>query len=102
VKQLDGEKAHPFLEQCLTMMGLLQKVTKNTAAAEESYRNLVQITESYYGGSSENLMVSLKNLATVLAQQDKNEDAQRTLERALSVGKAALDANKIRGKAAFK
>lgn len=68
VKQLDGEKAHPFLEQCLTMMGLLQKVTKNTAGAEECYRNLVQITEAYYGASSENLMTSLKNLATVLAQ----------------------------------
>jgi len=75
VKQLDGEKAHPFLEQCLSMMGLLRKVTKNLVGAEECYSNMVKITEGYYGTSSEMLMTALKNLGAVQASQDKNAEA---------------------------
>jgi len=56
-------------------MGLLQKVTQQTAAAEESYTNLVFIKELYYGELSESLVITLKNLGAVQTQQNKLVEA---------------------------
>ena len=67
VKKLKNDSQHPFLEQCISQLGLLYKVTQKYEKAEECYTNLVAIKERFYGETSESLVISLKNLAGVQA-----------------------------------
>jgi tetratricopeptide (TPR) repeat protein len=102
VKKLRGDESHPFLEQCISQMGLLQKVTGQSEKAEESYKRLVRIKENYYGETSESLVISLKNLGAVQVAQDKYEEAQQTLNRAVDILEKLVDGNKIKDKQSMK
>ena len=62
----------------------------------------MKIKELYYGDASETLVIALKNLGAVQAIQKKNEESMATLDRAITVAKRILDANKVKDKALFK
>lgn len=83
-------------------MALLQKVTQQQPAAEESYKNLVKIKELYYGEFAETLVIALKNLGAVQLNMGKNEEANETLSKAVETGKKIVDAGKVKDKNVFK
>jgi hypothetical protein len=81
---------------------MLQKVTHRPELAEESYIQLTEIKEKYYGDASESLMITLKNLGGVQTMQDKYIEAQESLERAVNVINNIVDQNKIKDEKIFK
>ena len=101
-RKLKGCRAHPFLEQCLSQMGLLQKVTQQYLKAEESYKNLIKIKEQYYGEHSESLLITLKNLGSVQLQAEKPVEAAASLERGVKVANALIESGKAKDKNALK
>lgn len=101
LKKLRNDKSHPFLEQCISQMALLQKVTQKTEDAIESYTNLAKIKELYYGEATESLVITLKNLGAVQTMANKNEEATATLERAITIVRKVIDQKKVKDQKVF-
>lgn len=65
VNKFKGIKAHPFLEQSISQLGLLYKVTRKLDESADMYKNLAQIKETYYGEESESMITALKSCGQV-------------------------------------
>lgn len=102
LKKLRNLKTHPFLEQCISQLALLYKVTRNYEKSEECYQQLVDMKFTYYGELSETLMISLKNLGTVQLVAERGEQALGSLTRAVSICEKLLAAKKVKDMNIFK
>lgn len=74
-------------------LGILLKINKEFDKSEEIYSNIISIKELYYGTDSENLIQPLKMLAGVQTVKKEYQLSRETFERAVALGKKALDEN---------
>jgi tetratricopeptide (TPR) repeat protein len=84
---------HRLLLATLNNVAVLRQGAGNLAGAEVLHRRLVEIGRRVHGERHDLVGDSLQNLATVLAQQDRLEEARALYEQASAIYKETLGAD---------
>lgn len=85
------DRLHPEITEDLNQLGSIQYLLGNTAGAETYYRQVLQRDVTVFGARHPETAITQNNLARILLERRKFQEAQALLEQAIAITKAQRD-----------